>query len=131
MNLSDYEKTVHYALFHAIPALQPPFKISLGIGSNIVYLEKCESIPDGIDKIISHTSTLILSPTFTLLYPIYLEAMNTDYESTMLTIAWLIKEPADKNGWKFDRIGGYTNTTEKDFVAAPPANRMGGSPDKN
>ena len=127
--MENYEKTAHYALFNADPTSQPPFTITMGIGDSTITIEDCQDIPDGIEKIKQKCANLILGPDFILLYPIYLEAMNTDAEMTMHNIAWLIKEPADSNGWKFDRIGGYTNKTERDFIALPP-NRGGGDQPK-
>jgi hypothetical protein len=111
--------TVYYALFNADPALEPPFSIELGTGKNSFFeLKDCKHIPDGIERIhaFCEEKSLVLSPDFVLLYPIYLEAMDTDSEGTMHQIAWLIKEQADAKKWKFNRIGGYTGTTTLNFV---------------
>ncbi len=129
MTTSNYDKTVHYALFNAHPASQPPFTITLGVASGTHSINDCKDIPNGIEKIITECKNLFISPDFVLLYPIYMDAMDTDSEMTMHNIAWLIKEPADKNGWKFDRIGGLTNKTERDFITDAPSNRNGGSPE--
>src|SRR6187402_2028860 len=99
---------IHYALFNAHPASQPPFTITLGVGSKTLVVNNCEHIPDGVSKIEKQLVDYNLSQDFVLLYPIYIDAMNTDSESTMMNIAWLIKEQADAKGWKFDRIGGLT-----------------------
>jgi hypothetical protein len=103
---------VYYALFKADPSTNPPFTIELGTGKN------CQHVPDGIARIEAYCKekNLELSPDFVLIYPIYIEAMDSDYESTMHQIAWLIKEQADAKGWKFDRIGGYTGMTTMNFV---------------
>jgi hypothetical protein len=57
-----------------------------------------------------------MSPDFVLLYPIYMDAMDTDSETAMHSIASLIKDQADAKGWKFDRPGGLTGKTERDFL---------------
>ena len=41
--------------------------------------------------------------------------MNTDFESSMHQIAWLIKDEADKHGWGFGRVGGLSGTNKEDF----------------
>jgi len=109
---------IHYALFMAHPATEPPFDISLGIDSEVFVLKDCDHIPDGIARLEKHIkeNNLELSPNFVLLYPIYMDAMNTTNESTMHSIAWMIKDEADAKGWNFDRIGGLTGRTERDFV---------------
>lgn len=110
---------VYYALFKAHPDSEPPFDIELGTGKNSFFeLNDCKHIPDGIERIKSYCKekSLVLSPAFVLLYPIYLEVMDTDHEGTMHQIAWLIKEQADKNNWGFNRIGGYTGLTANSFV---------------
>jgi hypothetical protein len=112
-------KIIYYALFNAHPSTNPPFSVELGTGKNSFFeLKDCQHIPDAINKFeaFCKEKSLILSPNFTLIYPIYLEAMNSEYEGTMHQIAWLIKEQADAKGWKFDRIGGYTGMTALNFV---------------
>jgi hypothetical protein len=114
------EKTlIYYALFNADPAKEPPFVIELGTGKNSFFeLKDCKHIPDGIERIeaFCKEKSLTLSQDFVLLYPIYLEAMDTDYEGSMHQIAWLIKEQADAKKWKFERIGGYTGKTAASYV---------------
>jgi hypothetical protein len=61
------------------------------------------------------------SAQFTLLYPIYLSAMDTDDEATMHEVASLIKGQADRHAWKFDRIDGYTGKTRASFVPSGSA----------
>jgi hypothetical protein len=110
---------VHYALFKAHPSSQPPFSVELGTGKDsFIEINNCQHIPDAVSKIeaLCAEKGLIISPGFVLLYPIYMEAMDSDYEGTMHQIAWLIKDEADKKGWKFDRIGGYTGNTPQTFV---------------
>jgi hypothetical protein len=115
MTPTDPQKMVHYALFNAHPASEPPFAITLGVGTTKVSLNDCKHIPDGVERILAYTKEFELSPDFVLLYPIYMEAMGTDSESTMHSIAWMIKEQADSRQWKFNRIGGLTGSTERDF----------------
>jgi hypothetical protein len=110
---------VYYALFKAHPSTQPPFIVELGTGKNSFFeIKDCQHIPDAIEKIeaFCKENNASISPNFTLIYPIYLDAMDTDFESTMHQIAWLVKEQADAKGWKFDRIGGYTGLTTMNFV---------------
>jgi hypothetical protein len=109
---------IHYALFRAHPATEPPFIISLRIDEQMIDLADCQDIPDGVQRILQYCqdNAVQFSSQFVLLYPIYMDAMNTDAESTMHQIAWLIKDEADAKGWQFNRIGGLTGTTEKDFV---------------
>jgi len=111
--------TAYYALFNAHPSTRPPFSIELGTGKDSYHiLDNCQDIPDGIKRIkaFCKEKTIAFSPGFVLLYPIYLDAMNTDNESAMHQIAWLIKDEADANKWKFDRTGGYTGNTPASFV---------------
>jgi hypothetical protein len=114
------EKTlIYYALFNAHPTSEPPFTIELGTGKNSFFeLKDCLHIPDGILRIenFCKEKSLVLSPGFVLIYPIYLDAMNTDSEAAMHQIAWLIKEKADAKKWQFERIGGYTGKTVASFV---------------
>lgn len=109
---------IYYALFNAHPDSNPPFVLSLGFKDKVVQLENCQHIPDGVLRLNQYCqeNNIEFSKQFTLLYPIYLEVMNTEAESTMLQIAWLIKDQADAKGWGFNRIGGLTNMTEKDFL---------------
>jgi len=109
----------YYALFKAHPATEPPFTIELGTGKDVSHeLTNCKDIPDGIARIeaFCKEKSLNYSPRFVLLYPIYMDAMNSDYEGAMHQIAWLIKDQADAKKWKFDRIGGYTGNTPSTFV---------------
>jgi hypothetical protein len=117
---SDLNKTLSYALFHCNPLKEPPFDLELGFTDRSVgQIINCAHIPDALEKLAEYCNRehISKSPSFTLLYPIYLEAMGTDEEDTMHNIAWLIKEPADKNGWNFGRIGGYTGKTAADFIS--------------
>jgi hypothetical protein len=108
-----------YALFHCDPASQPPFTLELGFSDKSVReLKDCANIPSAVDRLeeICKKENISKSAPFTLLYPIYMEAMNSDNESTMHNIAWLIKEQADKNKWNFDRISGLTGRKPADFI---------------
>ena len=109
---------IYYALFNAHPATNPPFTISLGDEKGNTTISDCQHVPDAILRIEQYIkdNNLELSPGFTLLYPIYMDAMNTDKESIMHNIAWLIKDEADAKGWGFDRTGGLTGKTERNFV---------------
>ena len=110
--------SLSYALFHCDPFSQPPFNLELGFSdSSDRLITGCNSIPDAIGKMedFCRTNNMSKSMGFTLLYPIYLEAMDTDAESVMHNVAWMIKEEADKNSWNFERIGGYTGITTSDF----------------
>jgi hypothetical protein len=112
-------KIIYYALFNAHPSTNPPFSVELGTGINSFFeLKDCQHIPDAIARINSFCKekSLTLSTNFVLLYPIYLEAMDTEYEGAMHQIAWLIKEQADAKKWQFDRIGGYTGMTTASFI---------------
>jgi hypothetical protein len=109
---------LHYALFKAAPNTQPPFALELGIdANNRVEISGCEHIPDAVQKMEEYVKEKGISyaENFTLVYPIFMQAMNTEHESTMHSIAWLIKDEADKKSWNFDRIGGYTGKTEDSF----------------
>jgi hypothetical protein len=111
--------TVYYALFNAHPSTNPPFNVELGTGKNSFFeIKDCQHVPDAIEKIVAFCKekSLEFSKDFVLLYPIYLDAMDTDYEGTMHQIAWLIKEQADTKSWNFNRIGGYTGMTTASFV---------------
>lgn len=110
---------LYYALFDANPSKEPPFSITLGTGVNSNYeLKDCKDIKDGIARIESNCreKNYTFSNEFVLLYPIYMDTMNTDNEGTMHQIAWLIKDEADAKNWKFDRIGGYTGKTPESFI---------------
>lgn len=108
-----------YVLFHCNPFLQPPFNLELGFSDKTVkHIAGCAHIPDALEKLEDFCikENISKSICFTLLYPIYLEAMDTEYESIMHNVAWIIKEQADKNKWNFDRIGGYTGKSTSDFI---------------
>ena len=109
---------LHYALFNAHPSSNPPFTLSLGLDDKVVNVEDCKDIPDAIQKMMQYAkeNSLGFSLEFVLLYPIYMDAMNTDVEGIMHQIAWLIKDEADAKAWSFDRIGGLTGRTAKDFI---------------
>jgi len=110
---------IHYALFHAHPSTNPPFNIELGLdGGKVHILEACAHIPDGISRLEAFVkeNNATITPHFTLIYPIYMDAMNSDYESTMHQIAWLVKDEADAKKWGFDRVGGLTNKIPQDFI---------------
>ena len=104
-------RVLSYVLFHCYPLSDPPFKLQLGFSDKAVReLVDCAHIPDALEKLEEYCQreNISKSTAFTLLYPIYLEVMDTDAESTMHHIAWLIKEQADKHQWNFGRTGGYT-----------------------
>ena len=113
--------SIHWTLFHANPSSNPPFVIQLGITDKgekkEIFIEDCAHIPDAIEKLkkMITENGMILGKPFTLVYPIYMEFMDSDYEGTMHQIAWLIKDEADKNGWEFNRIGGFSGTKIEDF----------------
>lgn len=112
------EKTAYYILYHAYPKSNPPFNLEIGFGKDDNDYIVCEDIPQSVDDFLSYCKrkSIKISDSFTTLYPIYLEIMNSDYESAMHSIAWLVKDVADKNNWKFDRIGGYTGNTVETFL---------------
>jgi len=112
-------QTAYYALFNAHPSTRPPFTIELGFGKNSSHLlNDCKDIPDGIERIEKYCSenSISLGQEFVLLYPIYMDAMDTEFEGSMHQIAWLIKDEADAKKWNFNRIGGYTGNTPSSFV---------------
>lgn len=112
--------SLSYALFHCNPLLQPPFNLELGFSDRSVqYITDCAHIPDALERLedFCKKGNISKSSGFTLLYPIYLEAMGTDGEDAMHNIAWIIKEQADKNQWNFGRIGGYTGKSATDFIS--------------
>jgi len=112
---------IYYALYEASPNTEPPFDVALGYGKDKVFWVKdCAHIPDATEKIEAYCkeNDLKFAEDFTLIYPIYLGAMNTPHESTMLQIAWLIKDVADEKKWNYARVGGYTNKMPNDFVPA-------------
>lgn len=108
-----------YALFYCDPSLEPPFYLELGFSDvSFKRIEDCAHIPDAIEKLEAFCTigNISKSPGFTLLYPVYLEAMGTDNEDAMHNIAWLIKEQADKHTWNFARVDGYTGKSQIDFI---------------
>jgi hypothetical protein len=113
--------TIHWVLFKADPSLQPPFGIQLGTSENgnkkEISIENCQHIPDAIEKLKKWVtdSGAVIPSRFTLLYPIYLQAMGSDYEDTMHQVAWLIKDEADKNSWGFGRVDGLDGSKKEDF----------------
>lgn len=116
-------KLLSYALFHCDPQQEPPFDLELGFNdTSVLQITACEHIPDALEKIEHYCAKANISKSsgFTLLYPIYLEAMGTDGEDAMHNIAWLIKEQADKHQWNFGRIGGFTGKTSADFIFLTP-----------
>ena len=117
-------KELCYALFHCDPFKEPPFTLELGFSDrSLLSITGCEHIPDAIEKLESYCTTEGASRAahFTLLYPIYLEAMDTDAEATMHEVAHLIKGQADRNKWNFERIGGYSGKTRDSFVHQGPS----------
>lgn len=113
------KKKAFYALFNAQPWSEPPFEVEIGFGENDIHIiSDCQHIPDAINKIEEYfkTNSIEITENFTLLYPIFLEAMDTKFENTMHTIAWLILEQAEKKKWLYDRIGGLTNKTKENFI---------------
>lgn len=111
--------SLSYALFHCNPVLEPPFYLDLGFSNKSVKrLTNCSHIPHAIEMLedFCRKENISKAAGFTLLYPIYLEAMDTDAESTMHNISWLIKEEADKHKWNFGRIDGYTGKSATDFI---------------
>jgi hypothetical protein len=117
---ADYHPSLSYALFHCNPLEQPPFNLELGFSDRSrMQIINCAHIPEALEKLedFCKKENISKSSGFTLLYPIYLEAMDTDDELTMHNIAWIIKEAADKNKWNFGRIGGYTGKTTIDFIS--------------
>lgn len=117
-------KTLCYASFECPPSREPPFALELGFSDQSrVSIAGCEHVADAIEKLVSCCAKekLTRSGSFTLLYPIYLDAMDTDDETTMHEVAALIREQADKGGWNFSRIDGYTGKAREDFVFPGPA----------
>jgi hypothetical protein len=117
-------KELCYALFHCDPFKEPPFTLELGFSDrSLLSITGCEHIPDAIEKLESYCTTEGASRAahFTLLYPIYLEAMDTDAEATMHEVAHLIKGQADRKKWNFERIGGYSGKTRDSFVSQGPS----------
>ena len=109
-----------YVLFHCNPFREPPFDLELGFSdTSVKHLTDCAHIPDAMEKLeaFCKNENIVKSTGFTLLYPIYLEAMDTDAENVMLNVAWLIKDEADKNSWNFARIEGYTGKRAADFLS--------------
>ncbi|MEO7906514.1 MAG: hypothetical protein ABIT06_06045 [Saprospiraceae bacterium] len=115
----DGTPSLSYALFYCDPFHEPPFDLELGFSDvSFKRLNDCAHIPDALEKLEAFCvkENISRSAGFTLLYPIYLEAMDTDAESTMHNIAWLIKEQADKNKWNFARVDGYTGKSQLNFI---------------
>jgi hypothetical protein len=112
-------KELCYALFHCDPRNEPPFTLELGFSDRSTFnIEGCAHIPEALEKLELYCAEqgISLSRTLALLYPIYLEAMDTDDEDTMHQVAWLIKEQADRRKWAFERIGGYSGKTRDSFL---------------
>ena len=112
-------KELCYALFHCDPRNEPPFTLELGFSDHSAFsIDGCAHIPDALEKLEFYCTAqgVSRSGTVTLLYPIYLEAMDTDDEATMHEVAWLIKEQADRRKWAFERIGGYSGKTRDSFL---------------
>ena len=108
-----------YALFYCDPSQEPPFDLELGFTDvSFKKLNNCAHIPDALEKLEAFCAQENISrtPGFTLLYPVYTEAMGTENEDAMHNIAWLIKEQADKNNWNFARVDGYTGKSQLDFI---------------
>jgi hypothetical protein len=84
-----------------------------------ISIENCAHIPDAVEKLkkLVVDNLYILSPGFTLLYPIYMEIMGGDHEDTMHQIAWLVKDEADKNRWGFNRVGGLDGSLKAHFFS--------------
>jgi len=117
-------KELCYALFHCNPHREPPFTLELGVSDgSIANIEHCEHIPDAMNKLEVWCGAHAIgkSGQFTLLYPIYLSAMDTDDEATMHQVASLIKAQADRRAWKFDRIDGHTGKTRASFLPSETA----------
>lgn len=113
--------SICWALFQAQPSTNPPFTTYIGINDHgdhkEIPFENCEHIPAALEKIkqYCHEQGISFNSKFTLLYPIYMDAMNSEYEGTMHQIAWTVKDEADKNQWEFNRVGGLTGRSTKDF----------------
>lgn len=113
--------TLHWVVFEAHPSTNPPFNIKLGIKENettrIHTLELCEHIPDAILKLKSYCANqqITYAATMTLLYPIYMDAMNTEHESTMHYIAGLVLDAATAEKWAFNRTGGINQSKAESF----------------
>ncbi len=109
-----------YALFHCDPFTEPPFEFELGFSDHSTFsINGCDHIPDALEKLDLHCTaeSIIKAVHFTLLYPIYLKAMESDVENKMHMIASLIKTQADDNKWNFGRIGGYTGMTPESYLS--------------
>ena len=112
-------KMLCYALFNCDPSSKPPFPLSLGFSDGTkLNIENCANIPEALTKMEEYCKMekVERSPQFTLLYPIYMEHMDTDLESAMHNIAWIIKEKADEFKWNCDRPGGLSNKKPEDFI---------------
>ncbi len=115
--------TLCWTLFEADPSAQPPFSIRLGIidqgERKEISIDNCQHIPDAVEKLKKWVvdTEAVISKSFTLLYPIYMQIMDSDFEDTMHQVAWLIKDEADKNSWGFNRVNGLDGKTEDDFFS--------------
>ena len=106
----------YYALFEANPAGQPPFSVFLGTSDGDIEISDCQHIPDAIEKIKIALTGFSIQESFTLIYPIYMEAMGSDDEMTMHSIAHLILEASQTEGWAFGRVGGLTGLSPKSYI---------------
>jgi hypothetical protein len=109
---------LYYAVFNLHPAKGYPFELELGFQNEVIPLKDCESVADAVQKMEEYcqNQNIDKSPRFTLLYPIYLDVMDTDYEMTMFGITEQIFENAMTKGWAFNRVGGLTNQRPADFI---------------
>lgn len=117
------EPTIHWAVIGAYPKVNPPFPIQCGLTNrqikSVYTIENCQNVFDAAEKIIAlcKEKNIIISPDFTLLYPIFMDLMGTEHESTMHMIAGIVLDESKIRNWKFDRIGGYTRKKENDFYS--------------
>ncbi|MDX2172654.1 MAG: hypothetical protein SFY56_05995 [Bacteroidota bacterium] len=115
------EPTMHWAVIGAYPKVNPPFPVQCGLSNkqikSVFTIENCQNVFDAAEKIIalSKEKSIVISSNFTLLYPIFMNLMGTEHESTMHMIAGIVLDESKIRNWKFDRIGGYTGKTESDF----------------
>ena len=115
------EPSLHWASIAAYPKVNPPFPIQLGLTNkqikSVFTIDSCQNVFDAAEKILafSKEKNIAISPNFTLLYPIFMDLMNTEHESTMHMIAGIVLDESKIRNWKFDRTGGYTGKTERDF----------------
>lgn len=61
----------------------------------ILAAEECKNIPEAIDKLLEMAKKhkIPLAQSFTLVFPL----------DDRHNLAWIVKEEADRRGWKFDR----------------------------